>query len=137
MQLSRLPPGVPALLLFLLLFSLACLYGSTSFYRDPGSVFFDPSRAYERSYSLRRESEATQFRHAFEQQLQGTSNKADVASIHNVTKVGHNPKLCVAFVTVARDIAEQYIHVRCPRLHVYQMYTVHLQVGQITDICGV
>ncbi|MBE7180980.1 MAG: hypothetical protein INR71_07185, partial [Terriglobus roseus] len=32
-------------------------YGRTHFYRDPGSVFFDMTRAFERYYSLVRELE--------------------------------------------------------------------------------
>jgi len=55
------PPGTRALLLYLLSLSLFLLYGKANFYRDPGSMFFDESRAYERSYSLWRGRQADMF----------------------------------------------------------------------------
>ena len=45
--------------LFLVL--LYTFYGRSQFYRDPGSVFFDVDRAFERRYSLLREKEVREF----------------------------------------------------------------------------
>ncbi|KAL4920392.1 hypothetical protein BDW62DRAFT_209198 [Aspergillus aurantiobrunneus] len=45
------------------LFLISCTtwYAKAHFYRDPGSAFFDPSRAYEQRYSLTRKTEVQRF----------------------------------------------------------------------------
>ena len=58
---SRLPPCLKVIALTLLLLLPFMIYGRTHFYRDPGSIFYDPHRAYKRQYSLQRENEALKF----------------------------------------------------------------------------
>jgi hypothetical protein len=59
------------------------LYGRSRFYRDPGSIFYDPVRAYERKYSLQREYEALQF-----------LKKYDLTAPAQTTVVAREPSIC-------------------------------------------
>ncbi|RGP72604.1 integral membrane [Fusarium longipes] len=74
---------------------LLCLswYGQTHFYRDPGSVFFDKTRAYEASYSAIRKAEAAM---TIESLTNEASTQPDNASSVNKT-------LCLALNSVSRQ----------------------------------
>ncbi|SMR58810.1 unnamed protein product [Zymoseptoria tritici ST99CH_1E4] len=64
------------------------LYGSTHFYRDPGSIFFDRTRAFEQRYSLLRKAETQQFIADFQ-----AGRKAEAAK---------NRSLCISLSSVGR-----------------------------------
>jgi hypothetical protein len=87
-----------ALLATILLLSFYLFYGHIYFYRDPKSIFYDPSRAFERSYSLQREAEAISFRNNAFISLYG--NQSDVPPVR---KVGSSPKICATIMTTARS----------------------------------
>ncbi|WXC56545.1 hypothetical protein SNK03_002478 [Fusarium graminearum] len=74
---------------------LLCLvwYGQSHFYRDPGSVFFDKTRAYEASYSATRVAEA-------EQTIRTLSTKG---SPYSKNVLSRNKTLCLALNSVARQ----------------------------------
>jgi GR25 family glycosyltransferase involved in LPS biosynthesis len=74
---------------------LLCLvwYGQSHFYRDPGSVFFDKTRAYEASYSAIRTAEA-------EQTIESLSTEG---SPHSKNVLSRNKTLCLALNSVARQ----------------------------------
>jgi hypothetical protein len=55
------PPWFKVIIVTLTLLFFFVLYGQNHFYRDPGSIFYDARRAYERHYSLHREREALQY----------------------------------------------------------------------------
>lgn len=78
-------------LLFLILYQ----YCRVAYNRDPTSYFFEPSKGYAKSYSLRRERQAQ----AFIESHNGTAN-ANPSSKH--------PSICVGLATIARS-GEQYI----------------------------
>ncbi|PGG98973.1 hypothetical protein AJ80_09428 [Polytolypa hystricis UAMH7299] len=78
---------------------LCVIYGKTHFYRDPGSAFYDPNRAFERRYSLHREGEAQNY---IDDRV-GGSGARDAT-----TKAGVEPRVCAAFSTVKRE-SVQYI----------------------------
>lgn len=109
MALTLSSPAFRLLLAFFLSFSLFTLYGRFHFYRDPGSVFYDQSRAFERKYSLLRQTQVEQARHAV---------KAD-AEAHNGLEPSTfrpndraSPELCVSMTTVKRDgLERQYVEV--------------------------
>ncbi|KAK5169801.1 uncharacterized protein LTR77_005779 [Saxophila tyrrhenica] len=63
-------------------------------WRDPGSYFFNPEHAFDRVYSLRRETEAENYI---------TASSATGAGNHHVAKAGPSPSLCVGVPTVQRD----------------------------------
>lgn len=79
------------------------LLARASFYRDPGSVFFDESRAYEKEYSQHRIKEVEHFVASFD-----TSNK-EPAEPHPKRPSG--PDLCISIASVKRNDM-QYIEVR-------------------------
>jgi hypothetical protein len=91
------PSWIWALCLTVLLFCLAIVYGSLNFYRDPGSVFYDPSRVTERGYSLYREKEAYRFRDTV------LSQQHDIAR-QGVWKAGPSPTVSAVFLTVHRPL---------------------------------
>ena len=93
--------GIRALLVFCLLFGAAILYGWAFFYRDPGSVFYDPAHAFIRTYSEYREAQA----HAFIEDVDRNLSRI-------YTKAGPSPKLCATVLTVNREGAH-YLLV-CP-----------------------
>jgi hypothetical protein len=123
------PPGIRALLIYLALLFTFLTYGWANFYRDPGSIFFDENRAYERWYSQWRDHQAELFWLGAESAVArldaaghengsvatdkkvmpgfgGTINRLSVG------KVGPEPEICVAFMTVERKgIKKQYIDV--------------------------
>ncbi|KAF2399380.1 hypothetical protein EJ06DRAFT_478301 [Trichodelitschia bisporula] len=84
-------PALHTLLTTTLLLTLLTLYGTRSFYRDPGSIFFDPARALERRYSMLREAEALFF------------HTAMLANATAHPHAGPKPLLCGTLLTVARD----------------------------------
>jgi hypothetical protein len=87
------PSWIWALCPTLVLFGLAVLYGNLNFYRDPGSVFFDPGRATERGYSLYREREANLWRNTV---------LAQHAHGVGVWKAGPSPTISGVILTVHR-----------------------------------
>lgn len=90
-------PAVRLVLVSSLIFLSCLLYARAHFFRDPGSAFYDASRAYERRYSLIREAQTRDFLAAAEQ---GSLNYA---------QSGSNAQLCAAVVSVKRDVPRQYI----------------------------
>ncbi|KID98656.1 integral membrane protein, partial [Metarhizium majus ARSEF 297] len=79
----------------------AVWYAQTHFYRDPGSRFFDPSRAYEQKYSRHRRAEVQQF---IEQYVY-----ADAAQdAPTPGELGAGRSLCVTFTSVRRQ-RTQYV----------------------------
>jgi hypothetical protein len=99
MILRKAPSYVLALGLTVLLFFSFTLYGHLNFYRDPGSIFFNPSRALERSYSAHRDREALSFRDHASSQFHSGNRSAEAV----FRKAGKNPTLCGVFVTMGRD----------------------------------
>jgi hypothetical protein len=98
MLVAKIPGFVKALLLTFVFFLFYYLYAVSNFYRDPGSIFYDPARAFERSYSLHREIEAVSFRdRAF---FAHSTNRTDSQPIW---KSADSPTICAVVVTVARD----------------------------------
>lgn len=98
MKLFRLP-GVRVVLVFLPFYSALILYCKYNFYRDPGSVFFDATRAFIREYTEFREQQAENFIRHVEHNLT------------TLTKSGPKPDVCATFVTVKRADVD-YITVR-------------------------
>jgi len=105
-------PGARVFLLWLILFASAILYGHLNFYRDPGSVFFNPHLAYKPGYSLWRAREADEFVESIGKDIarhdhgHGESN-----TISNAGKAGTHPRICASFMTVKRNIDKQYVEV--------------------------
>jgi hypothetical protein len=98
MLVAKVPGFVKALLLAFVFFLFSYLYAASNFYRDPGSIFYDPVRAYERSYSLHRETEAVSFRDsAF------FAHATDRIDSQPIWKAANSPTICAVVVTVARD----------------------------------
>jgi len=89
-------PAAITLIAFLIIYLALVHYCSFSFYRDPTSAFFDPTRGYERKYSHSRQEEADLF-------IQNNNGSAP----SNPTGP-QNPQMCVSIATVARD-EEQYV----------------------------
>ncbi|KAL2069200.1 hypothetical protein VTL71DRAFT_15538 [Oculimacula yallundae] len=100
------PNFLKATLLSGTIFSLALLYGWTHFYRDPGSIFFDQSRAFESKYSLHREREAIAYWNNITASLQDIENERASGEFF---KAGADPTICVTFLTIARKTDKQYI----------------------------
>ena len=79
-------------LLWFLLFEY-CFY---AYQRDPTSYFFNESRGYDRSYSLKIETEGLEF----------------IQSMNQTSKVSYSdtsPSICVGVATIARPSGEQYV----------------------------
>jgi len=91
------------LLLSLLFLGYATWYAKTHFYRDPGSAFFDPERAYEQRYSLTRRAEVQQF-------IESRSSTNDTPDRHAESS-SKGATLCVGISSVKRT-KEQYLEVR-------------------------
>ncbi|KAK5046183.1 hypothetical protein LTR84_008640 [Exophiala bonariae] len=85
-------PGLRALLSYVLLVSGFLLYGQATFYRDPGSLFFDESRAFERQYSSYREREVRDY-----------INDLDSTISTKSLRAGLNPSVCASFLSVKRN----------------------------------
>lgn len=86
------------------LIACALLYGSTHFYRDPGSAFFDVRRAYEERYSLTRKAEVLRF-------MESNRGKTEQDVIN---KAGSNATLCVSLGSVKRPAGTVYLEVSLP-----------------------
>ncbi|KID75973.1 integral membrane protein, partial [Metarhizium brunneum ARSEF 3297] len=80
----------------LALISCAVWYAQTHFYRDPGSRFFDPSRAYEQKYSRHRRAEVQQFIEQY-----ASAGAAHDAPTRGESGAGRS--LCVTFTSVRRQ----------------------------------
>lgn len=92
-------PAALRTVLFTLFVSLLIIYyGKTHFYRDPGSIFYDLNRAFERRYSWYRETEAEDYIRA----VSGDGSE--------YSRAGEAPTVCVAFSSVKRENV-QYIEV--------------------------
>jgi N-Acetylglucosaminyltransferase-IV (GnT-IV) conserved region len=81
----------PALLFFIVIYSLLVVYCRLALYRDPTSLFFDSSMAYRREYSSVRQRQAERF-------IDGASRTPFLRSDNSMP-----PSLCVGVATVARD----------------------------------
>jgi hypothetical protein len=77
-------------------------YGSTHFYRDPGSVFFDETRAFEQQYSHFRKTQVRQL-------IDDLEANATQGIYPEVS--GTNASLCVALSSVSRK-SSSYLEVR-------------------------
>lgn len=88
----------PPLLLFFSLYTVLALCCSVSFYRDPTSAFFDPSRAYRRQYSAIRQREAEKF---IDSAARDPFLRSDNTTV---------PALCVGIATIVRH-GELYFRV--------------------------
>lgn len=80
------------LLLFIFVYFLVYQYCKLSFYRDPGSRFYDEDRAFVRWYSEYRERQARSHIAA-----------ANTSDILNFYKAGENPSVCAAMITSKRE----------------------------------
>lgn len=89
----------------LALISCAVWYAQTHFYRDPGSRFFDPSRAYEQKYSRHRRAEVQQFIEQYASRHTGAAHDAPTPG-----EPGAGRSLCVTFTSVRRQRI-QYVEV--------------------------
>lgn len=58
---STYAPVVNTLFLTTFIVVLYYAYGTHNFYRDPNGIFYDSSRAYEKSYTLQRELEGLEY----------------------------------------------------------------------------
>jgi hypothetical protein len=98
---------------------LLCLvwYGQSHFYRDPGSVFFDKTRAYEAGYSAIRIAEA-------EQTIGSLSAEG---SPYSKNVLSRNKTLCLALNSVARQT--QYLPVNTPQ----PLSLLHTHVDRLLD----
>lgn len=85
----------PALVAFFIIYVFLVIYCRLAFYRDPTSLFFDPSVAYHRQYSSFRQHQAEKF-------IDSASETGFLRS-DNTTLLS----LCVGIATVARD-GERY-----------------------------
>ncbi|KAK3049117.1 hypothetical protein LTR09_009536 [Extremus antarcticus] len=99
LSLPRPTPHGIALLAFLAFYVLLLCDIRHWSWRDPGSCFFDPERAFGREYSLRRETEAERFI---------TATASTGAGNHGGAKAGLNPSFCVGVPTVQRDGARYF-----------------------------
>lgn len=87
----------PALVFFIVIYGLLAVYCRLAFYRDPTSLFFDPSRAYRREYSSIRQRQAEKF-------IEGAAWTPFLRPDNSTP-----PAVCVGVATVARD-GERYFH---------------------------
>lgn len=78
----------------------AVWYARSHTYRDPGSAFFDSTRAYDRRYSAYRLAE--------------TQNFIDSRAHQTLGKAGQNATMCVALTSVKRE-RTQYLEVSKPQ----------------------
>ncbi|KAL8764580.1 MAG: hypothetical protein Q9209_007968 [Squamulea sp. 1 TL-2023] len=83
------------ILCYFLLYVVTYRYCIHAYQRDPTSFFFDPSKAYNRVYSSKRERQADAF--------------IDAANRSTDTPISHpNPSICLGIATMARS-EEQYV----------------------------
>ena len=93
----RLLTGYHCCLLFLLCYFFLFQYCRVSYYRDPTSYFFNPTRAYAPGYSERRKEQAAAF-------VQDELNLPNKRLSSDTT-----PKLCVGIASIARE-GVHYLH---------------------------
>jgi hypothetical protein len=107
-----LPATIRVIFISGFLLFLAITYGRGHFYRDPGSIFFDLGRAFERYYSLVREFEASDWKNDVHHILKGHAPQSSQGG-HPTTilKKGEEPKICTVFLTVHREGGPQYVDV--------------------------
>lgn len=86
----------PALITFVALYICLVWYCRLTYYRDPTSAFFDPTRAYRKQYSSIRQREAEAF---IEKAAEKPFNRSDNAT---------TPGLCVGIATVTREGARYF-----------------------------
>ncbi|KAJ5901745.1 hypothetical protein N7495_002273 [Penicillium taxi] len=82
---------------FLLFYIFSVLYIRSRSSRDPGSFFFNPSSAYDLSYSAVRLKQASEF----------------IDAANNVTikaEIAHQPKFCLGIATIARKGVRYFKH---------------------------
>ncbi|KAI4764759.1 hypothetical protein E4T52_03166 [Aureobasidium sp. EXF-3400] len=70
----------------------AVLYCKASFYRDPGSAFFDESRAFVREYSSYREKQSLSFLEEVPERSRKASESANICAVFlSVKRIGEQP----------------------------------------------
>lgn len=113
---SRIPSWLILLLISSLGFTWTWLLAQNASYRDPGSRFFDPTRAYEQRYSQHRSSEATKYEETVKNWLHNAENAHKGGTIDKwplgTRRKGEDSAVCAVFITTARPIGTQYIDVR-------------------------
>ncbi|KAL8709854.1 MAG: hypothetical protein Q9220_005470 [cf. Caloplaca sp. 1 TL-2023] len=85
------------LLTFTLFYLLLIQYSRQTFYRDPTSIFFSPSRAYSHIYSIHRQQQAKTF-----------IQNANTSSYNTSRPLSGVPTMCIGIATVERP-GEQYV----------------------------
>jgi len=95
------------LILVLTGFLVYIRYGSASFYRDPGSIFYDDGRAYDRDYSLVRQAQGEEFLNLAFNVSAGNNSLAAVP----ITKAGRKPRLCTTVITTVREGENSYVDI--------------------------
>lgn len=99
MQVFRRPtPHTSALLLFLAFFCVLIVDVRHVAWRDPDSIFFDPTLAFERQYSLVREAQAKSY-------IKSAGESADYI---DYAKAGPDPEFCVGITTLQRPGARYF-----------------------------
>ncbi|THY40361.1 hypothetical protein D6C99_08227, partial [Aureobasidium pullulans] len=84
-----------SIVLFVTLVASFCVYGHYNFYRDPGSIFFDEHRAFQRQYSTYRQAEIAGF--------------SDVRQdTHAISRTKKTASICASFPSVERQ-GSQYL----------------------------
>lgn len=111
----------PQLGLFFIIYVLLVLYCRLAFYRDPTSLFFDPSMAYRREYSSIRQRQAEMF-------IQDAAYTPFLRSDNSTP-----PSLCVGIATIARD-GERYFRLSVGGLLQGLMATERQDIHLITFI---
>lgn len=91
-------PALRALFCLSLLLTTSYLYAKKNFYRDPGSAFYDESRAFDRRYSAFREQQANEW---LKTVADGTAPEPILAD--------QNATICASFLTVPRFMTEPYL----------------------------
>jgi len=86
--------------LFLAVLLLWITYAKLNFYRDPGSRFYDESRAFDRRYTSTREREANEYLRTIETYS---------LEANPFVKAGANPMICGVFVSAVRPGNESYL----------------------------
>ena len=96
-MLSSSRPWLRSIVLFVTLVASFCVYGHYNFYRDPGSIFFDEHRAFQRQYSTYRQAEIAGF--------------SDVRQdTHAISRTKKTASICASFPSVERQ-GSQYLPV--------------------------
>ena len=88
--------------LCLVFIASAVWYAQANFYRDPGSAFFDETRAYQEKYSVFRREQTQRF-------IDGLNTPH--SGIRLQEKTDQNASLCVALSSVSRGADNDYLEV--------------------------